>query len=201
MFVQHMVASLKSDGKMAIVMPHGVLFRGGEEKDAAAVFIKDGILEAVIGLPAGLFYGTGIPACVLVINKQDAANRKHVFFINADREYKEGKAQNLLRPEDISRIVHAYRTLTSGERDELPAYARRVPSKRSKARTSTATSAVTWTTRHRRSPTTCGRISMAGCRSARSTHSETSGQTTPSCANVASGRGRAAASTWISRAK
>ena len=122
MFVQHMLAVLKADGKMATVMPHGVLFRGGEEKEARRHFIERGWLEAIIGLPAGLFYGTGIPACVLVMNKQDAAERKHVFFINADREYREGKAQNFLRPEDISKIVHAYR-----ERKDFPGYARRVP--------------------------------------------------------------------------
>ena len=109
MFVQHMVASLKSDGKMAVVMPHGVLFRGGEEKACRQRFIKDGILEAVIGLPAGLFYGTGIPACVLVLNREGAWNRKSVLFINADRKYKEGKNQNALRPEDIEKITHVYR--------------------------------------------------------------------------------------------
>jgi type I restriction enzyme M protein len=93
MFVQHMLAVLKADGKMATVMPHGVLFRGGEEKEARKYFIERGWLEAVIGLPAGLFYGTGIPACVLVMNKKDSASRGHVFFINADREYREGKAR------------------------------------------------------------------------------------------------------------
>ena len=127
MFVQHMATVLKVDGKMATVMPHGVLFRGGEESEARRYFIERGWLEAIIGLPAGLFYGTGIPACVLVLNKKDAPKRKHVVFINADRDYREGKAQNFLRAEDISRMVHAYRTLTSGERDELPGYARRVP--------------------------------------------------------------------------
>jgi type I restriction enzyme M protein len=127
MFVQHMLAVLKGDGKMATVMPHGVLFRGGEEREARRHFIERGWLEAVIGLPAGLFYGTGIPACVLVLNKKDAPKRKHVVFINADRDYREGKAQNFLRAEDISRIVHAYRTLTVGEREEIPGYARRVP--------------------------------------------------------------------------
>ena len=121
MFVQHMLAVLKADGKMATIMPHGVLFRGGEEKEARKYFIERGWLEAVIGLPAGLFYGTGIPACVLVMNKKDAAGRKHVFFINADREYREGKAQNFLRPEDISKMVHAYR-----EQKDVPGYARRV---------------------------------------------------------------------------
>lgn len=127
MFVQHMLAVLKSDGKMATVMPHGVLFRGGEERETRRHFIERGWLEAIIGLPAGLFYGTGIPACVLVFNKKDAPNRRHVVFINADRDYREGKAQNFLRAEDISRIVYAYRTLSTGKRDELPGYARRVP--------------------------------------------------------------------------
>ena len=122
MFVQHMLAVLKADGKMATIMPHGVLFRGGEEREARKYFIERGWLDAVIGLPAGLFYGTGIPACVLVMNKKDAASRKHVFFINADREYREGKAQNFLRPEDISKMVHVYR-----ERKNVEGYARLVP--------------------------------------------------------------------------
>src|SRR5208337_2523291 len=109
MFVQHMVASLKSDGKLAVVMPHGVLFRGGEEKACRQRFIKDKILDAVIGLPAGLFYGTGIPACVLVMNRKGAQARNTALFINADREYREGKNQNSLRPEDIEKITHVYR--------------------------------------------------------------------------------------------
>ena len=122
MFVQHMIAVLKADGKMATVMPHGVLFRGGEEKEARKHFIERGWLEAIIGLPAGLFYGTGIPACVLVINKSKAATRNQVFFINADREYREGKAQNFLRPEDIAKIVHVYR-----EKENVEGYAKLVP--------------------------------------------------------------------------
>ena len=126
MFVQHMLAVLKADGKLATVMPHGVLFRGGEEREARKHFLERGWLEAIIGLPAGLFYGTGIPACVLVMNKQHAQIRKHVVFINADRDFREGKAQNFLRPEDLSRIVHAYRTLTAGSETEIPGYARRV---------------------------------------------------------------------------
>lgn len=122
MFVQHMLAVLKHDGRLASVMPHGVLFRGGEEKEARKYFIEHGYLEAVIGLPSNLFYGTGIPACILVMNKQGAAIRDHVLFINADREYREGKAQNHLRPEDVDKIIHAYR---SGK--DIPAYARNVP--------------------------------------------------------------------------
>lgn len=122
MFVQHMLAVLKTDGRLATVMPHGVLFRGGEEREARKHFIDHGYLEAVIGLPGNLFYGTGIPACILVLNKAGATQRQHVLFINADREYREGKAQNHLRPEDIDKIVHAYR---AGQ--DIPAYARRVP--------------------------------------------------------------------------
>tara|TARA_R110002072_G_scaffold302996_1_gene490925 strand:+ start:39442 stop:42066 length:2625 start_codon:yes stop_codon:yes gene_type:complete len=122
MFVQHMVASLKSDGKMAVVMPHGVLFRGGEERECRKKFIKDGILEAVIGMPPALFYGTGIPACVLVINRQGASNRKDVLFINADREYREAKNQNSLRPEDIEKITNVFRN-----RLEVEKYSRIVP--------------------------------------------------------------------------
>lgn len=127
MFVQHMLAVLKANGKIATVMPHGVLFRGGEEREVRRHFIEYGWLEAIIGLPAGLFYGTGIPACLLVMNKKDAQTRKHVVFINADRDYGEDKAQNFLRPEDTSRIVHTYRTLTNGGIEEIPSYARRVP--------------------------------------------------------------------------
>lgn len=122
MFVQHMLAVLKHDGRMVTVMPHGVLFRGGEEREARRHFIEKGYLEAVIGLPGNLFYGTGIPACLLVMNKAGANKRDHVLFINADREYREGKAQNHLRPEDIDKIVQAYRR---GE--DVPAYARKVP--------------------------------------------------------------------------
>lgn len=108
MFVQHMVAILKDDGRMAVVMPHGVLFRGGEEMRYRSHLISEGLLECVVGLPEGLFYGTGIPACILIINKKGASERKGVFFINADREYKEGKNQNILRPEDVEKISYVY---------------------------------------------------------------------------------------------
>jgi type I restriction enzyme M protein len=124
MFVQHMVSVLKGNGRMAVVMPHGVLFRGGEEKTARKKFITNGELEAVIGLPPGLFYGTGIPACVLVMNKEGASQRNHVLFINADREYKEGKNQNSLRPEDVEKITHVYRNKL-----QVNKYSRLVPVK------------------------------------------------------------------------
>lgn len=105
MFVQHMLASLKPGGHMATVMPHGVLFRGGKEKLIRELLVNDDVIEAIISLPPGLFYGTGIPACVIVINKNKPDSLKDtVFFINADREYAEGKNQNKLRPEDIEKI-------------------------------------------------------------------------------------------------
>jgi len=109
MFVQHMVASTNNAGRMAVVMPHGVLFRGGEERQFRKWLIDKGYLEAVIGMPPGLFYGTGIPASVIVVNKKDAHLRENVLFINADREYKEGKNQNKLRPEDIEKISFVYK--------------------------------------------------------------------------------------------
>ncbi len=105
MFVQHMLASLKPDGRMATIMPHGVLFRGGKEKLIRELFINDDCIEAIVSLPPGLFYGTGIPACVLVCNKtKPDALKDKVHFINADREFAEGKNQNRLRPEDIEKI-------------------------------------------------------------------------------------------------
>ena len=107
MFVQHMIASLKNDGKMGVVMPHGVLFRGSEEGKFREHLIKDrNILEAVIGLPSGLFYGTGIPASLLIVNKSKKDDK--ILFINADAEYKESKNQNILRPEDIEKINYVY---------------------------------------------------------------------------------------------
>ncbi|MCF7791800.1 MAG: type I restriction-modification system subunit M [Victivallales bacterium] len=110
MFVQHMISVLKNSGRMATVMPHGVLFRGSEEKAMRKWLVREGavILEAVIGLPQGLFYGTGIPACILIINKKNAHKRDDVLFINADREFKDGKNQNKLRPEDITKISYVY---------------------------------------------------------------------------------------------
>ena len=123
MFVQHMLASLKANGRMATIMPHGVLFRGGKEKLIRELFINDDCIEAIVSLPPGLFYGTGIPACVLVCNKSkpDALKDK-LLFINADREYTEGKNQNRLRPEDIEKIDFVFT-----HKRELPKYSRLVP--------------------------------------------------------------------------
>jgi type I restriction enzyme M protein len=121
MFVQHMISVLKNDGRMAVVMPHGVLFRGSEEKSMREWLVERGYLEAVIGLPSGLFYGTGIPASLLIINKKGAGSRNEVLFINADREYKEGKNQNKLRPEDIAKISYIYKN-----KENLSGYARSI---------------------------------------------------------------------------
>jgi type I restriction enzyme M protein len=109
MFVQHMLASLNNAGRMAVVMPHGVLFRGGDERKFREYLINRGYLEAVIAMPSALFYGTTIGAAVLIVNKKDAHLRENVLFINADREYKEEKNQNKLRPEDIEKIAFTYR--------------------------------------------------------------------------------------------
>ena len=115
MFLQHMVAVTRDGGMVATVMPHGVLFRGGEERAIRAAMIEADLLEAVIGLPANLFYGTGIPACVLVMRQRrgnhsgkTAQRQGKVLFINADREYFEGRAQNHLLPEHIEKIVHTF---------------------------------------------------------------------------------------------
>ena len=108
-FVQHMIASLNAEGMAGVVMPHGVLFRGSSEKAIRQGMLNDDLLEAVIGLPAGLFYGTGIPACLLIINKNKPAERKgRVLFINSELEYQEGKNQNSLRPQDIEKIVQTF---------------------------------------------------------------------------------------------
>ncbi|TMN72559.1 type I restriction-modification system subunit M [Pseudoalteromonas sp. S1727] len=108
-FVQHMIASLNDEGMAGIVMPHGVLFRGSSEKAVRQGILEDDLLEAVVGLPSGLFYGTGIPACLLIINKNKAAIRKNkVLFINSELEFEEGKNQNKLRPQDIEKIIATF---------------------------------------------------------------------------------------------
>jgi type I restriction enzyme M protein len=119
MFLQHMIAVTKDGGAIATVMPHGVLFRGGDERKIRAGIIEDDLLEAVIGVPPNLFYGTGIPACILVLRQevQDGSNRVSgkaperrgkVLFINADREFFEGRAQNHLLPEHMEKIVNTF---------------------------------------------------------------------------------------------
>ena len=111
-FVQHMVATLNMRGKMGVVMPHGVLFRGSSEGKIREGMLREDLVEAVVGLPPNLFYGTGIPAAILVFNRAKAKARKgKVLFVEASREFREGSNQNYLRDEDVKKIaasVHAF---------------------------------------------------------------------------------------------
>ena len=112
------------DGISVILPPQGALFRKSAEGSIRQALLEKDMVEAVIGLAPNLFYGTGIPACVLVINKDGASKRKSVLFINADLEFKEGKNQNSLRPEDIEKITHVYHKQLT-----VPKYSRNVPIK------------------------------------------------------------------------
>lgn len=108
-FIQHMIATLNHEGKAGVVMPHGVLFRGGAEGAIRKGILEDNLLEAVIGLPSNLFYGTGIPACILVLNRNKTEDRQaKVFFLHGAEDFQPGKNQNTLRDEDIQKIVSAY---------------------------------------------------------------------------------------------
>jgi type I restriction enzyme M protein len=116
-FVQHMIASLNANGMMGVVVPHGVLFRGASEKEIRKGVLEKDLLEAVIGLPSGLFYGTGIPAALLILNKKKDVQRKNkVIFINGELDYEEGKNQNRLRDEDIEKILTTFDAYTDVKR-------------------------------------------------------------------------------------
>lgn len=116
-FVQHMVATLNVHGKMAVVMPHGVLFRGASEGRIREGLLREDLIEAVVGLPTNLFYGTGIPAAVLVINRdKNKARKGKVLFIEASSEFKQGTTQNYLRSEDVAEIKRAYRAFKDVEK-------------------------------------------------------------------------------------
>lgn len=109
-FVQHMIAILNPNGRVGVVLPHGVLFRGGAEGKIRKGILEEDLLEAVIGLPSKLFFGAGIPACLFIVNKNKSSDRKgKVFFLYGANDYLEGKNQNKLRKEDIEKIVNAYR--------------------------------------------------------------------------------------------
>src|SRR3989339_1058737 len=108
-FVLHMIKSLKEDGRAGIILPHGVLFRGGKEGKIREQIIKNDLIEAVIALPAKLFFGTGIPVAILILNKNKAKNKKNkILIIDAERDFQEGKNQNTLRKQDIKKIVDAF---------------------------------------------------------------------------------------------
>jgi len=118
-FLLHGFHYLKDEGVMAIILPHGVLFRGGAEERIRTKLLKDGHIDTVIGLPANLFYSTGIPVCILVLKK--CKKSEDVLFINAAEHFEKGKRQNRLLPEHINKIVDTYR-----DRTEQPRYSRRV---------------------------------------------------------------------------
>ena len=121
-YLLHIVRSLKSTGKGACILPHGVLFRGNAEADIRRALVRKGYIKGIIGLPANLFYGTGIPACIVVLDKQDAHARKGVFMIDASAGFMKDGPKNRLRDQDIHKIVDVF-----NKRQDLPKYARMVP--------------------------------------------------------------------------
>lgn len=121
-YLLHIVRSLRSTGKGACILPHGVLFRGNAEADIRRALVRKGYIKGIIGLPPNLFYGTGIPACILVVDKQDAHARKGIFMIDASAGFMKDGPKNRLRAQDIHQIVDVF-----NRRIEVPKYARTVP--------------------------------------------------------------------------
>lgn len=121
-FLLHILKSLKSTGKAAIVLPHGVLFRGNSEGIIRKNLLKKGYIKGIVGLPTNLFYGTSIPACIIILDKENAASRKGVFMIDASKGFIKDGNKNRLREQDIRRITDAFANC-----EELPQYSRMVP--------------------------------------------------------------------------
>ncbi len=121
-YLLHIIRSMKSTGKAACILPHGVLFRGNAEAVIRKELVQLGYLKGIIGLPANLFYGTGIPACILVLDKENATARKGIFMIDASKGFKKDGNKNRLREQDIHRIVDTFNKQT-----DTPRYARMVP--------------------------------------------------------------------------
>lgn len=122
-FIMHLMASLNENGKGGIIVPHGVLFRGGLEQKVRQGIVKDDLLEAIISLPSNLFYGTGIPVVILIYNKNKTAKRRgYVQFINAESGFEKRRTINILREQDIQRILDAYH-----EMEEAELFSRLVP--------------------------------------------------------------------------
>ena len=121
-FLLHIIRSMKSTGKAACILPHGVLFRGNAEAVIRQQLVRSGILKGIIGLPPNLFYGAGIPACILVLDKENAAARKGVFMIDASKGFIKDGNKNRLRDQDIHRIVDTFT-----KQADAPPYARLVP--------------------------------------------------------------------------
>jgi type I restriction enzyme M protein len=120
-YLLHIIRSMKAQGKAACILPHGVLFRGNAEGVIREQLLKSGMLKGIIGLPANLFYGTGIPACILVLDKENAAARKGVFMIDATKAFIKDGNKNRLREQDIHKIVDSFT-----RQSEMPRYARMV---------------------------------------------------------------------------
>jgi len=120
-FLLHFIKSLKSSGKGAIILPHGVLFRGNVEAVIRKNIIRRGYIKGIVGLPANLFYGTGIPACIIIIDKENAYNRKGILMIDASKEFFKDGNKNRLREQDIHKIVDAF-----NKQLEIPKYSRMV---------------------------------------------------------------------------
>ena len=120
-YLLHIVRSLKSTGKGACILPHGVLFRGNAEADIRRNLVRKGYIKGIIGLPANLFYGTGIPACIIVIDKEEAQNRKGIFMIDASAGFMKDGPKNRLRAQDIHKIVDVFT-----RQAEIPKYSRMV---------------------------------------------------------------------------
>jgi type I restriction enzyme M protein len=120
-FLLHILKSLKSTGKGACILPHGVLFRGNAEAEIRKSLIERGYIKGIIGLPANLFYGTGIPACIIVMDKEGADERKHIFMVDASKGFIKDGNKNRLREQDIHKIVDIFNKQT-----ELPKYSRLV---------------------------------------------------------------------------
>jgi type I restriction enzyme M protein len=114
-FILHMIeTAIEKTGKVGVIVPHGVLFRGSSERTIREQLIRENLLEAVIGLPTNLFYGTGIPAAILIFNK--GKNNHNVFFIDASKDFEAGKKQNKLRDEHINKIIDAFKKLENIEK-------------------------------------------------------------------------------------
>ena len=162
-FLLHIIASLKGTGRAAVILPHGVLFRGNAEANIRQSLLKHGLIEGIIGLPPNLFYGTGIPACILVIDKSGALPTNGqssgglfddpagpgVFMVDASRGFQKDGNKNRLRERDLHKIVDVF-----SSQAEVPGYARFVPMARSRRTTTTSTSRATSTPRTRRTGTT-----------------------------------------------
>ena len=178
-YLLHIIRSMKGAGKGACILPHGVLFRGNAEATIRQQLVRSGYLKGIIGLPANLFYGTGIPACIVVLDKENAAGRKGVFMIDASKGFIKDGPKNRLREQDIHRIVDTF--TKQADVRATPGWCRspRSPTRRT---TSTSTCRATSTAP---SPRTCRTSTVTCAAASRSviwTRSARTGRCSPACA-------------------